>query len=252
MTENPYESIDAEQSATSNPIVGIGCTVIAVILVILLMLAPFSRGTGVPEAARRNGCTNNVRQITLAIINYEAATGKFPPAYTVDDQGNRLHSWRTLILPYIEEIALYETIDLTKPWDDPANANAREAVISLYECPSSSHGPGRTTYLAIVGPDKAFAGSTPRSISEIKDGTSKTAAIIDVGSDQAVHWMSPHDADEQMVLGFSSDSDLSHKGSVITTFLDGHVISLPLSTTPEQRRAIMTIAGSEEVNEQDF
>ncbi|MEL7264459.1 MAG: DUF1559 domain-containing protein [Planctomycetota bacterium] len=68
-------------------------------------------------------CSNNVKQIGLGLANYHASWNSFPPAYTVDANGNRLHSWRTLILPYVEQQPLYDRIDLTKPWDDPAHAS---------------------------------------------------------------------------------------------------------------------------------
>ena len=45
-------------------------------------------------------CVNNLKQIALALHNYEEVYKVLPPAYTVDAQGRPLHSWRTLILPY--------------------------------------------------------------------------------------------------------------------------------------------------------
>ncbi len=138
------------------------------------------------EAARRNQCLSQLKQLSLALLNYEADHGEFPPAYTVDAEGNRLHSWRTLILPYCDDTALFESIDLSKPWDDPANAEARETVVEYYQCPSAIHEEGLTTYLAVVGPECAFAGSVPRKLSEIKDGPSDTIAVVDVDADRAV------------------------------------------------------------------
>ena len=58
-----------------------------------------------------------------------------PPAYTVDADGRPLHSWRTLILPYLEQEPLYQTIDLSKPWNDPANAKARRNRSSRFSLP---------------------------------------------------------------------------------------------------------------------
>ena len=75
------------------------------------------------EAARRMSCSNNIKQIGLAMQNYHTAYGTLPPAYTVDAQGRPLHSWRTLILPFIEQQALYGEIDLSKPWNDPVTTS---------------------------------------------------------------------------------------------------------------------------------
>ena len=73
------------------------------------------------EAARRTQCMNHLKQVALALHNYHDVFQAFPPAYTVDEDGKPLHSWRTLILPYLEQAALYEQIDLSKPWDAPEN-----------------------------------------------------------------------------------------------------------------------------------
>ena len=84
------------------------------------------------EAARRMQCSNNLKQIALALHNYHSAYGTLPPAYTIDVDGNRLHSWRTLILPYMEQDALYQQIDFSKPWDDPANAFLAKMDLSIF------------------------------------------------------------------------------------------------------------------------
>ena len=80
---------------------------------------------------------SNLHQISIALQLYAAAHGGLPPAYTTDADGKPLHSWRTLILPYLEHQQLYESIDLAKPWDDPANAEACKAALSVYQCPST-------------------------------------------------------------------------------------------------------------------
>ena len=91
-------------------------------------------------------------------------TMALPPAYTVDAKGRPLHSWRTLILPYLEQEPLYQTIDLSKPWNDPANAKALETSLPVFRCPEAVGPQNTTTYLAIVAPNGCFipeAVSTP-------------------------------------------------------------------------------------------
>ena len=132
---------------------------VGVVLLLLALLLPAVRT--VPEASRRNHCSNMLKQIALALQNYHDVYHGFPPAYTVDDSGRPLHSWRTLILPYIEERALYKTIDLSKPWDDPANAAACQLALDEYQCPSSPHEGNRTSYLAIVTPNSCLRPANP-------------------------------------------------------------------------------------------
>ena len=237
MSTNPYVGPNAESDPLpEKPIVKrfkfpIGMVVLGALLSVLLvaLFLPLTRGSA-GGARRRHPCINNLREIALGIMNYESAYGTLPPAFTVDAEGNRLHSWRTLILPYIGEVSIYRSIDLTKPWDHPANAKAREAVVAYYACPSTANEEHLTTYLAVVGPSCVFTGSTPRKLNEITDGASKTLAVIDANSDQAVHWMSPHDADEDIVMAFHAESETNHRGIFVAAFLDGHVTSIPLDT----------------------
>ena len=253
MTSNPYESpenpeavIEHRQSGSRLRILGYVVGAFVILGLLIAMMLPVTRRAR--PAALRNGCLNNMRQLGLAILNYESVHGTLPPAYTVDENGNRLHSWRTLILPYIEEQALYESIDLTKPWDHPDNAAAYEVIPSVFVCPGS-RSDDNVTYMAVEGPDCCFNGSTPRSLSEITDGSAKTIMIIEVGEKHAVHWMEPRDADESTILSFGPDWVTGHNGIIIASFVDNHTRSISLETPQEKLRAMLTIAGGEEIEE---
>jgi prepilin-type processing-associated H-X9-DG protein len=218
--------------------------IIAIIVVVVAMLLPNVR-TG-REAARRNQCTNNLRQIATALQNYEKVNGALPPAYTTDADGKPLHSWRTLILPFLEEQTLYESIDLAKPWDDPANAKALNTIVSAYQCPSAGIEDSRTTYLAVVTPTSCFRAAEPRSLSEIDDRASETMMVIEVDAEHAVPWMSPADADEDLVLGLGGPkSKTPHPDGMHAAFVDGHVQFLNFEVPADVRRAMISIAGNE-------
>src|SRR5579872_1042254 len=68
------------------------------------------------EAARRAQCANNLKMIGLALAQYESQYGRFPPAYIADADGKPMHSWRVLILPYLDEESLYSEYDFSEPW----------------------------------------------------------------------------------------------------------------------------------------
>src|SRR6185369_10304139 len=121
--------------------------------------------------SRRMQCSNNLRQIALALQNYESTYHALPPAYTVDAEGKPLHSWRTLLLPYLDQAPLYNTIDLSKPWDDPVNTKASNMPMPVYNCPSDVGPQTHTVYLASVGSTGCFCPTEPRRLSEITDGT---------------------------------------------------------------------------------
>jgi len=215
-------------------------------LVLVAILLPVTRSAR--EPSRRSHCKNNLKQIGIALHNYHDEYGMFPPAFTVDAEGNKLHSWRTLILPYMEQVALYNTIDLTKPWDDPANDVVRQTSLPVYHCPSSSGLPNHTNYLAIVGDDLAFPHAKSRTKQEFTDGLGETIFVIDVPEQNTVEWMSPNDADEQMYQSFQPESEMSHRGFVQILVGDGSAKTIRLTAPSDKRRASMTVHGQDDVD----
>ncbi|MEM6331455.1 MAG: DUF1559 domain-containing protein [Planctomycetota bacterium] len=217
---------------------------VAVVLAILvLLLLPAKRGA--PEVARRNMCLNQMKFIAQALHNYEADHGSFPPAYTVDADGNRLHSWRTLLLPYLEEQALYDIIDLTRPWDDPANARARAMSLECFQCPSVALQAGHTTYLGVSGPGCVFDGVKRCTFAAMTDGSSRTIMLIDAPAKHAVHWMSPHDISAEEVAAIGPETRMQHPGQMIAAFGDGHSAAISTDVDRSILRAMLTIAGGE-------
>jgi prepilin-type processing-associated H-X9-DG protein len=218
---------------------------LAVVGVLVALLLPATR-RGTRGAARRSWCGNNLKQIALGIQNYVDLYHALPPAYTVDANGKPLHSWRTLILPFMEVGPISKKIDLNKPWDDPANSEARNTPLPVYRCPSlASDRASETNYLAVVGPKSCFLPSESRKLSEITDGASKTLMVIEIDSDHAVPWMSPIDADEQMVLDIGPKSKLAHPGGVQAAFADGSVHFIEAELPAAVRQALISIAGDD-------
>mgnify|MGYP001228722508 CR=1 FL=1 len=118
--------------------------VIAIIGVLVALLLPAVQAAR--EAARRSQCVNNLRQIGLAVQNYESQSGKVPAACYQDETP----TWLVLILPFMEQQAIYDSWDLEAKWHWPQNQLARESPIPGYLCPSRDRG-GRTTSLEFSG-----------------------------------------------------------------------------------------------------
>jgi prepilin-type N-terminal cleavage/methylation domain-containing protein/prepilin-type processing-associated H-X9-DG protein len=215
--------------------------VIGIITVLIALLLPAKRGAR--EAARRSQCTNNLNQIAVALLNYADVYHALPPAYTVDADGKPLHSWRTLILPYLEQKSLYDKIDLSKAWDDPANVEALKTVLPVYRCPSAGCPENHTIYVAIVAPNGCFRSAEPRRLSEITDDHAKTLLVIEVDPEHAVPWMAPTDADMDVLLGFNRETTLAHPGGFTAAFVDGSVSFLSADLPADKRRALVSIAG---------
>ena len=219
---------------------------LAIVGLLIAMLLPTVRSSR--EAARRNSCFNNLKQIGIGLQNYADAHGHYPPAYTTDAEGNRLHSWRTLVLPFCESSPLYSSIDLTKPWDDPANAKAASTVIRFYQCPSVAFDDPNsplTTYLAVVTPESAIRAANSRTPEELEEVAASVVLVIDAPHEHAVHWMSPEDADETTLAEMlnSDDAQLQHTGDILPgLFADGQVAAISKGIDPAALRAMTTVS----------
>ncbi|WP_165225227.1 DUF1559 family PulG-like putative transporter [Aquisphaera insulae] len=221
---------------------GLGC--LGLILLLAALLLPATRSAR--GAAERAQCVCNLKQIALALHNYSEAHGAFPPACTFDADGRRLHSWRTLILPFLELEPLYRTIDLSKPWNDPVNRKAAENIPSTYRCPSSKAPRSTTTYLASAGPSAFLDRRKPRRLEEITDGLMTTLAVIEVDEGHAVPWMAPIDADETTILGLTPDSTLVHPVGMNAAFGDGFVRFIKATVSRQALRGLISIAGKDD------
>ena len=218
--------------------------VISVIATLLAFVAPPRRSAG--PSVRRIQCVNNLKQITLALHDYVMEYKTLPPAYTVDGSGRPLHSWRTLILPYLGAKPLYDKIDLAKAWDDPANAEAYQSVaFDSYRCPEAKCPTTHTTYMAVVTSNSCFRPTEPRSLSDITDPQSETLLVVELHSDQAVHWMAPLDADEKLFLGLGPKSKYAHNGGMNAAFVDGRTEFLEASLSTDRRQALISISGND-------
>ncbi|MFH1269123.1 MAG: DUF1559 domain-containing protein [Planctomycetota bacterium] len=121
--------------------------------------------TAIPAAGRaatRTQCSNNLRQIGIAMLNYHDTYGSYPPAYIPDEKGQPKHSWRVLLLPFLEQQTLYDQYDFDRPWDSPENAALGNLMPEAYRCPSDTLSAfSETSFAMIVGPAK-------RSFAEVR------------------------------------------------------------------------------------
>ena len=203
------------------------------------------------EAARRMQCANHIKQIVLALHNYHDAYNTFPPLYTVDANGRPLHSWRVLILPFIEQQGLYDAIRLDEPWDSAHNSQFHNQVPSVFRCPSNPQ--GGTSYVAIAG--EVFVPATvanrgTKGLVDITDGTSNTLAIVEVND--TFNWMTPmgNITLEELIEGFGRGGRVGsyHPGGMNVGLFDGSVRFISNTIDRTILRALGTRAGGESVS----
>lgn len=112
--------------------------VVAIIGILMAILLPAVQAAR--EAARRMSCSNNLKQIGLAVDNFEGAHRRYPPSriiFTEPTSGRKtVNGLLTLILPFIEETNIAEFYDYEKGFDHADNQSAVNMAIPVYQCPS--------------------------------------------------------------------------------------------------------------------
>ena len=144
-----------------------------------------------PLHVNKSTCKNNMRQLQLAMLNYESSFNEFPEATELDTAGKPMHSWRVRILPFIEEQALYDQYDFSQPWDSPTNLNLLDKMPNVFSCPCCEES-NRTFYKLVVGPGTLFDGGERTFDRIMVDGSSNTIAIVEDGQNP-VEWTRPSD-----------------------------------------------------------
>ena len=197
----------------------------------------------------------------MAFHQYHEKYGCFPPAYIADEAGRPLHSWRVLILPFMEYEPLYERYRFDEPWNGPNNSKLADEIPEPYQCPSFTKNMIRfdkmtaresrmTNYLVITGPKTAFDHASCVSVRKIEDGTSNTILVVET-RERRVNWMQPEDVSiDDLAPRFQlSPDDETHVGGFHVLLFDGSVRFLNVTISPELLHALCTANGGEEIHD---
>jgi prepilin-type N-terminal cleavage/methylation domain-containing protein/prepilin-type processing-associated H-X9-DG protein len=249
--------------------------VIAVIGVLIALLLPAVQAAR--EASRRSSCLNNLRQIGLALHSYHGAYQTFPAGGwifipTQPKTKNMNMGWSAAILSWLEQTALYSSINFSLPYNDASNSTAAHVSLAIYLCPSEpraslwnrapadSFDSADGDYGGMFGPrglgDPKFTNNPPRGamifnqvipIQQIKDGASQT---IHVGEDpEAINgfWISGHNIFDQSApinarppTEFGEELTSQHPGGAQVLFVDGSARFLKQTMNSKTLAALCT------------
>jgi prepilin-type processing-associated H-X9-DG protein len=223
-----------------------------VLLAIGVLVSFMLPRVGSHYSAKRMQCNSNLKDIGLAIHNYAQKYGCFPPAYTVDKQGRRMHSWRVLLLEFMAP-DLYAQYDFEHPWNSPANLAFAKKMgeDGPYRCPAeTSAEPSWTSYVMLVGPTAFSDGPNGRKFKEITDGASNTVMVVEM-SPSGILWTAPYDLNVAEMSCKINDPDRPsprscHAHDANMVFADGSVQFV--SPDEQYLKAITTINGGEDMS----
>ncbi len=228
-------------------------------LIVVLPLAAYV-GLFVPaipasrEPARRAHCSNNLKQIAIALQNYHDTFGCFPPACRTDEYGRPTHSWRVLAMCYLESTDILRqcSFAMDEPWDSPANQRVRDLKPPVFLCPSDAEArPGETSYVMVVGPGLFGDGEKPTRLSDVTDGPADTIMIVELHH-SGIEWTEPRDATADDILALLDrpghpGAETSHPGGFQVAFCNGSVKLIPKTIDEATLRALLTRASGEKV-----
>ena len=211
-------------------------------------------GTQSGPPSRWTQCKLNIMQIGMALLSYEQANGRFPPAVVTDKHGNAMHSWRTLILPNLDQLELYHAYNFREPWNGPNNSKLSARCLDVYCCPSDSSIGGRpmTSYVAVTGPGTVWDQQRPTEtpprvmVVELVDSGIPWAEPRDITLDEACRGVGEGTGPRTLAHTSVFDTFFFQEETIAYGFIllsDGSVHSIPIGLPPETLRGLFASDG---------
>jgi len=257
--EKPADSLPAPTKGGGRSVWVTVLAVASVCVIALLIALRLPPVQAARAAARQTVSKNHLRTISIALQNYHDTNWlTFPPAVVTDASGKPLYSGRVLLLRYLAYVEsdqshidpqktdahkAYRAFDLTQAWDSPQNKPISQTAIRAFQDPYGSKSPpAQTDYLFVTGKGTMFEEGKAIESRDIRDGTSRTIAIVEV-KNSGINWAEPRDLDLSQPMALPPGN---HSGGNVIAMADGRVAFLPTdSTTPEEVRKLATRNGRE-------
>ena len=201
------------------------------------------------QAAQRMDSSNNLKQLGLALHNYESAYRHLPATAILErGTGKPLLSWRVAILPFIEEAALYNEFHLDEPWDSEHNIKLLDRMPATFSHKAKKVKPGYTVYVAPVNEETLLRKEELTTFANITDGLTNTIMVVEASEEAAVPWTKPEDLDIDPANPLNKLASNATPGILQALFGDGSVRVISLSVDVNVLNALFTRAGGEVTN----
>lgn len=223
------------------------------------------------EAARRSQSRNNLKQLALSLHNYHDTYKSFPAGTHANEKlkPEKRLSWLASVLPFVDQAALFKTIDFEESWDDEANelaANSRIPTFMNPGRPANTDGPGETHYVGIAGLGKdapmlpadhkragIFAINRKTRIRDIIDGTSNTMMTSEASA-KSGPWIAGGESTirpltKKPYINGPDGIGGPYNGGVNVGLADGSVIFISENIDPAVFERLSTMADRQPVGE---
>ena len=159
-------------------------------LVAALPICPNPGSPATKIAASLNELRTKLKRLGLALHGYHQVYRNFPLAKNpkfFDEKGKPKLSWRVHILPFLVQEPLYRRFNLYEPWDSPQNKPVLELMPDVFRSPDDKDDATTTRFQTLAGPLGTFnvLNGGPR-LRDMRDGTSNTLLVVQVGADKAI------------------------------------------------------------------
>jgi len=189
-------------------------------------------------------------QIGLAVANYESAYGMYPPAFIASEDGTPMHSWRVLILPFLDRPELHAKYDFSKPWNSETNSRLAKEMPDTYAFTGDYDSDlVYTNYVAVLGEDTFWPGKKSRTTEELTDELSSTIVIME-NINGKMHWMEPRDLKmDTMSFKLNQPNGLGSKyENPAVLMADFFTREIDTKMPKKVFRALLTVNGQEPVD----
>lgn len=203
-------------------------------------------------------CRNNLQQIAKALQAYNDMHGSYPPPFVADATGKPLYSWRVLILPFLNEQALYGRFNLLEAWDSAANIGLVAEMPKIFASPASPDAAvaGEASYELITGDGTLFPIAGPLSSKDVIDPADQTLLVVEVPT-QGRSWLEPGDLDVKKMklqIGAKGKDVIggNHEFGATAVMVDGTTVVLPDRLPASTLRALISPDGGEILSDSEW